>query len=146
MDVQALLQAYDSYFDEETGVIDPSTLTDEQIDAFLGVESELGKTGDALIVAHKTIKNRIKNLEKKADLLQILLKRIMSRLNMKDRESDDGKAKLTPSHRFDVELTLLPEEYQQHWYKRAAVNKAISDWRKIPGVTVVDSYSSIRIR
>ena len=53
IEIQKLIDAYDNYFGEGE-VINPEKLTDEQIDEIIGLETDMAKAMDALILAKKT--------------------------------------------------------------------------------------------
>ena len=52
MNITDLIQAYDTYFGDEP--LDPNKLTDEQIDEIIGLETDVSKAMDSLILAKKT--------------------------------------------------------------------------------------------
>jgi hypothetical protein len=71
MNITDLIQAYDTYFGDEP--IDPNKLTDEQIDEIIGLETDVSKAMDSLILAKKTYGARRLRLEKKEKLTTIFM-------------------------------------------------------------------------
>lgn len=141
MDITKLIDAYDTYFGEEP--IDPSKLSDEEIDEIIWLETDMWQALDSLILAKKVYSERKTIAEKKEKLTTTLMARILKRLDKKERESEDGKVKFCASYKFDIDMAKLPEEYITS--NRAKINWAISRWEKIDWVEVTDSFWYVRV-
>lgn len=109
MDISKLIEAYDTYFGDEP--LDPNKLTDEEIDEIIGLETDLGKAVDGLIIAKKLFANRRQILEKKEKVATKMIARILKRLGEQSWENEDGRAVLCPSYVFDIDMDKLPKEY-----------------------------------
>lgn len=141
MNITNLIEAYDTYFGDEP--LDPSKLTDEQIDEIIGLETDMWKALDSLIVWKKLYANRRTIFEKKEKVATKMIARLLKRMGKQSRENEDGKAKFYVSHKFDVDLTKLSEDYlTSNWAK---INWALGKGETIKGVTVTDTYWYIRV-
>jgi hypothetical protein len=141
MDISKLIEAYDTYFGDEP--LDPNKLTDEEIDDIIGLETDLGKAVDGLIIAKKLFANRRQILEKKEKVATKMIARILKKLGEQSWENEDGRAVLCPSYVFDIDMDKLPKEYLSS--NRSKINWALAKGESITGVTVTDSHGYIRV-
>jgi len=141
MDITKLIEAYDTYFGDEP--VDPNKLTDEQIDEIIGLETDLWKAINSLIIAKKLFANRRQIVEKKEKIATKIIARILKRLGEHSWENEDGKALFCPSYVFDVDMTTLPKDYVSS--NRSKINWALARGESIEGVTVTDSHWYVRV-
>lgn len=140
---QNAIQAYDALFGNEEVAKNPDKLTEEEIDAILGIQGDMDQAANWLILASKIYAARRSIAEKNEKLCKTLLHRILMRTWVKEFESEDGKAKFVPAYQFDTDIAALPEDYKMASYGK--INSALLKWEKVEWVTVTGGFPSIRI-
>lgn len=142
-EVSKLIDAYQHYFWEEAA-FNPDGMTDEDIDAIIQSEQDMGEMIASLITAYKVYNERKKIAEKSAKFCTKLTAKILKNIGETERETMDGKAKFYPSYQFQVNMEELPDEFKN--YSHGSITSAIKDGKKVPGVEVQDGFWYVRVR
>lgn len=139
--LENIIKAYDALFEDQ--YMDPSTLTDEQIDQVLSLQGEMVNMLPALLVAKKSYAEVKRVNTKREELTDVFIKRVMKRLSLTEFVADEGKIKLQPYIKHEYDMTKLPEKYKQ--VSATAISSALQKWEVIPGVTALETTFSVRV-
>ena len=119
-------------------------LEDEQIDQLLDNQANQLDLINPLMLYAKVYAERRKIAEKEEGKAKTLIKRIMTRSDLKDHESEDGKIKGTIEYHYETDMEKLPREYLMA--NSASIRSALRKDQTIDWITPVAWYLSITIR
>lgn len=142
LQAQQLVKAYD----EAVELLEKwQEITDEQIDAIIGTESDMWNMISALILMKKTQANRRLIAEKEEEKCMVFIKRLMKKLKVEDWICDDWKAVWKKTRRREyTDIEQIPTEFKApvRWSINAQIQKDV----KIPWTQIVEWYLAVTVR
>ena len=117
---------------------------EDNVDEINLIEEELLNSLPVLISLRATATSRRLKSEKKEKLLDSLISKIMKKLNVDIYETEDWVAKLVKKNKYNIDMTLLPDQYKTYSYN--SVDSKINKGVTIPWVQIEFSADGLKMK
>jgi hypothetical protein len=158
---QSIRKQLEAMVDQETGEIPDSAIDlmmsnqlaiTDKLNGYLDFMSEIKQTVEICKDKVKTFNAKIKQIKSVEDRMRENIRKYMSDNNIKKIEADKTISLVSEKNKIEYDIDTMPPTYLKTKTTveiipdDEAIAKALSEGIEIPGVTVIENRTSIRIR
>jgi len=156
---RSIREQIESMVDQETGEIPDSAIdlmmenqlaVTDKLNGYLDFMSEIKQTVEICKDKVKTFNAKIKQIKAVEDRMRDNIRKYMSDNDIKKIEADKTISLVSEKNKIEIDESLLPDAYFVEVVTlvpaKERIEAAVASGFEIPGVTVIENRTSIRIR